>query len=364
MKFGIVLLSLLATSLAPSSSFFVPSPSISSSISSRLFSTPDVLVIGPSILQLVVAKHISQTTDHTPLIVAPQKTLDSYVKLINDKSGQILKDSLIGLPDLISEGGDVKPGTFKGVVFTAEEPVISGPVMKQIMEWEGFEDGFKAIICGPISTFVNKEKKANWMPILNNDRKEDEAWRTFTEAARSVDFGRGEGCFVRHGSLMGGGVDGDESLEELGLDEGVYKMSLEQYRDLRERAFDRYRLGGQVLSGDSLNPKPEDQSSKEKETIKSGEDREAFCATGGYPEIDRTNRHTLASSVCHILKNGVKGDFDVGEGGGRAEKEVTVLSKAVTKIPKEEEWARMFDSPGPAEWPKPEAGVSYSKSEA
>ncbi|GMH89363.1 hypothetical protein TL16_g11433 [Triparma laevis f. inornata] len=278
--FTTFLLALLTTTTT-SFTLFPPSPLSSTRRFTRLSASPDILLIGPSILQLVVAKHISQTTDMNPLIVAPQKTLDSYVKLVNDKSGEILKDALIGLPDLT----DSNKGTFKGVVFTSEEPVISGPVMKQIMEWEGFADGFKVVICGPISTFVNKEKKANWMPILNNDGKEEQAWRTFTEAARGVDFGRGEGCFVRHGSLMGGGVDGDDQLEELGLDEGVYKMSLEQYRDLRERAFDRYRLGGQVLSGDSLNPKPEDQAQKEKEVIKQGEDREAFCATGGYPEV-------------------------------------------------------------------------------
>ena len=54
---------------------------------------------------------------------------------------------------------------------------------------------------------------------------------------RAIDFGSYngcEGCFVRHGSLLGGGTDGANELDDLGLDEAAYKMSLEQYRDLRE----------------------------------------------------------------------------------------------------------------------------------
>lgn len=65
------------------------------------------------------------------------------------------------------------PGTFKGVVFTAEDPVLNGAILEKILSWKGFAPGFKCIVCAPISEFVNKEKKANWMPILNNDRKEE-----------------------------------------------------------------------------------------------------------------------------------------------------------------------------------------------
>lgn len=62
-------------------------------------------------------------------------------------------------------------------------------------------------------------------------------------------------------------------------------MSLEQYRDLRERGFDRHRLGAQVLPGDSINPKPTNQEKMEKEALKQwpGEFQEAFGILGAYP---------------------------------------------------------------------------------
>ena len=53
-------------------------------------------------------------------------------------------------------------------------------------------------------------------------------------------------------------------LEPLGINERCYKMSLEQYRDLRERSFDRYRLAAQILEGDAVNKKPDNQEEKEK----------------------------------------------------------------------------------------------------
>ena len=133
-------------------------------------------------------------------------------------------------------------------------------------------------------------------------------------------------------------------------------MSLEQYRDLRERAFDRYRLGAQVLLGDSLNRKSPSQSEREKRSGLKGEALEAFRASGGYPEQDRTCRHTLASAVKHVVKRGIKGDMSV-EREGKAGREVTVLSKCEQKLPTEEEWANMFDEEKEAEWPDPDKFV-------
>ena len=86
-----------------------PSSSSSPPSSTAIFAYPDVLVVGPSMLQLVVAKHLSQRSDFTPMVVAPQKTIDSYQKLVNDPSDQILKDALIGLPEEVrarEAGGD------------------------------------------------------------------------------------------------------------------------------------------------------------------------------------------------------------------------------------------------------------------
>lgn len=109
-----------------------------------------------------------------------------------------------------------------------------------------------------------------------------------------------------------------------------------------------------------MNRQPPDQKDKEKKFISKEEDREAFCASGGYPEQDRTNRHTLASLAVYILNNGVAGDFEVDK-GMKVEKEITVLSKCVSAIPGQEEWAQLISNPGPAQWPDPEKYVPQEK---
>lgn len=120
-------------------------------------------------------------------------------------------------------------------------------------------------------------------------------------------------------------------------------MSLEQYRDLKERAFDRYRLGAQVLEGDAINNKPKSQEQMEKDAFEKDEFREAFRILNGYPEEDRANRHTVAQAVVQAL---VRDD-------GTVPKQFSVLSKSVGAFPTEGEWDQMFSSPGPAVWPDP-----------
>ena len=127
-------------------------------------------------------------------------------------------------------------------------------------------------------------------------------------------------------------------------------MSLEQYRDMRERAFDRYKLAAQVLEGDAINSRPRNQDSKEKEALADlpGNVREMFPILDDYPEIDRTNRHTLASALVQIVQK--PADEEIAGVCGR---ECTILSKASSELPTPEEWEAMFASPGPAEWPDP-----------
>lgn len=120
-------------------------------------------------------------------------------------------------------------------------------------------------------------------------------------------------------------------------------MSLENYRDLKERSFDRYRTGAQILRGDAINAQPPNQEKMEKEAIKKGEFLEAFRAANGYPEIDRTNRHTIAQAVVQALMKPVDA----------VPKEFTVLSKCDARLPTEDEWDAMFSNPGPASWPDP-----------
>lgn len=123
------------------------------------------------------------------------------------------------------------------------------------------------------------------------------------------------------------------------------QMSLEQFRDLRERGFDRHRLGAQVLEGNNINGKPPNQEKMEKEGLKkySGEIQEAFGILGSYPEIDRANRHTVASAITAALLK--PADEDI------MPKEFTVLSKAEQQLPTSDEWYEMFANPGPASWP-------------
>ena len=123
-------------------------------------------------------------------------------------------------------------------------------------------------------------------------------------------------------------------------------MSLEQYRDLRERAFDRYRLAPQILEGNAINPKPSNQEKMEKEGLKKykGEVTEAFQILGGYPEQDRANRHSVAGAIVASMAKPV---------GEPAPKEMTVLSKAESEFPTTEEWDELFKNPGPARWPDP-----------
>lgn len=125
-----------------------------------------------------------------------------------------------------------------------------------------------------------------------------------------------------------------------------FQMSLEQYRDLRERGFDRHRLGAQVLLGNKLNMKPPNQEKMEKEGLKQwpGEFQEAYGILGGYPEIDRVNRHTLASGITAALLRPV---------GNPVPKEMTILSIAEQQLPDSDQWYEMFQNPKAASWPDP-----------
>jgi hypothetical protein len=123
-------------------------------------------------------------------------------------------------------------------------------------------------------------------------------------------------------------------------------MSLEQYRDMRERAFDRYKLGAQVLAGNQINPKPSNQETMEKTALKEypNEIREAFSILGDYPEIDRSNRHTVAAGIVQALQLTTPDECP---------KEMTILSKARSELPSPQEWRDMFANPSAASWPDP-----------
>lgn len=304
-----------------------------------------VLLVGPGFLQLNIAK-AAKAAGLRPIIVAPQQKIDSFAQYVND--AEIIRDATIGMAD----PGEPFYGEISGVVFCAEEAILPASIVSTILDWKDREvfspGGIKrTIACLPVSGKVNKEKGMGWMPVFNNDGKEKKVWAEFSKAYNSHPCMKndGQGSLVRFGSLLGGSVDGADELQAVGLDECVYKMSLENYRDLKERSFDRYRLGAQVIEGDTINAEPPNQKKMEKDAIKNGEYLEAFRAVGGYPEIDRSNRHTVAQGVVQTL---MRSTADVP-------KEFTILSKCVSSLPTEEEWNEVFENPSAASWPDPYA---------
>lgn len=333
--------------------------------SDRIEAGDPVLLVGPGFQQLVLAKHMARA-GLKPIVVAPQTKLDSFFRSFlktgdhEDHNGdedpegihqQIRADATIGMPEV----GDPYFGELKGVVFCAEEAVLPTEFVERVLDFtdqgvSAFADGksVRTICLLPVSNKQTKEKSNNWIPIFNMDRKKDDNWAKFETAFKnhpSFKDADGEASIVRFGSLLGGSTDGPPDLLDYGLDEGMYKMSLEQYRDMRERAFDRYKLAGQVLKGNTINSRPGDQEDKEKEALGKlpGNVREMFPILDGYPEIDRTNRHTLASGLVYALQQPVS----------VTGKESTILSKAYSEMPSSEEWATMFETPGPASWPDP-----------
>jgi len=305
-----------------------------------------VLLVGPGFLQLNIAKQC-KAAGIEPVIVAPQAKLDKFANYINDD--EIMASSSIGIPD--------EKNTIHGVVFCSEEAVFGPDLIQTVLEWEGCyatpdNKPLRAVACAPLSTRVNQDKSMGWMPIFNSDNREKAVWDAFVTRWKEHPISSSDvGTLVRFGSLLGGSTDGIDELKKYGLDERIYKMSLENYRDLKERSFDRFRLGAQILEGDAINVKPAKQDKLEREAIKNDEELETFRITGFYPEQDRTNRHTMAQAVVQTLlrpNKGVAGTPLVG-----VPKEFTVLSKSVQALPTQEEWDQMFENPGPAEWPLP-----------
>ena len=212
--------------------------------SDRLEQGDPVLLVGPGLTQLVLAKHLARA-GLKPIVVAPQTKLDSFFKNLlktgdadehngdEDIEGihkQIRDDSTIGMPEV----GEPYFGELKGVVFCAEEAVLPEEFIERVLDYfdqgqSAFADGFPArtICCLPVSNKQNVEKSNSWIPIFNMDRKRDENWKKFEKAFKShpsFKQGGGNASIVRFGSLFGGSTDGPPILMDYGLDEGVYKV--------------------------------------------------------------------------------------------------------------------------------------------
>ena len=307
-------------------------------------------LIGPGFLQLVVAKTM-KAAGLNPIIVAPQAKLDNFGQLVEDE--EMMAESTVGMPEV----GEPHFGKLAAVVFCAEDAVLPGTYIQRVLDYSdkgesAFVEGGlkKVILCAPVAGKKKEEKSMGWMPIFNDDKKKDKVWDELIDAfQKHPSYSKDEvGSVVRFGSLLGGSVDGPDCIKELGISEKMYKMSLEQYRDLKERGFDRYKLGAQVLEGNSINVIPPNQEKMEKEALK-GDDKEVFKVVSEYPEQDRTNRHTVAQAVVQAL---LRDD-------GTYPKEMTVLSKAMSQFPTDNEWDDLFSNPGPASWPDP---FSFDKS--
>lgn len=185
------------------------------------------MLIGPGFLQLVVAK-TCKAAGLRPLIVAPQKKLDTFSTLINDDD--IMKDGTIGMPEV----GEEQFGNIAAVVFCAEDAVLPSTIIGTVLDYQdqgqsAFVEGGlkKAIVCVPVSNKANDEKPAGWIPIFNNQDKSKKAWEGLAQAFEGhALYKEDKTNLVRFGSLFGGSTDGPEVLKEVGLDEGIYKVSL------------------------------------------------------------------------------------------------------------------------------------------
>ncbi len=191
-----------------------------------------VMLVGPGFLQLVVAKHLKRA-GLKPIIVAPQKKLDSFfANILLDK--EIEADATIGMP----ETGDPYFGELKGVVFCAEDAILPSDFVSRVLDFthEGksaFVDGApsRVICCLPVGGKVQKEKSNSWIPIFNNDRTIEMTWKNFEDKFKSHAVFKSEGgvgSIIRFGSLFGGSSDGPTFLKEdnLALEEGMYKVRL------------------------------------------------------------------------------------------------------------------------------------------
>jgi hypothetical protein len=202
-----------------------------------------ILLVGPGFLQLVLARHLAQA-GFKPIIVAPQKKLDSFFTNllkcgpggddIDDINKQLRDDSTIGMPEV----GDPYFGELKGVVFCAEEAVLPADFVTRVLDFtdqgrSAFAGGTptRVIGCLPVDGKVQKEKSNSWIPIFNTDKTQQDNWNAFRDALvahpcfAQQQNGSSVGSIVRFGSLLGGSYDGPAWLRDYGIDEGMYKVS-------------------------------------------------------------------------------------------------------------------------------------------
>jgi len=367
MKFSFALPALLciassASGFAPSSTFMGQTATSARTTTSRTPSRPTslqmalsegdrIMLIGPGFLQLNVAK-AAKAAGLRPMVIADKKKLETFRKYTNDDA--LMDDSTYGMPEV----GEPGFGEIKAVVFCSEEPILGPSIIPSVLDYmdkgksifngpNGAPD--RVVLCCPLTGGSGKMKSMTFMPIINTGKDDDKKWKSFVDAYKKHPIGSGPtSSIIRFGSLLGGGTDGPELLANLGVDESFYKMSLEQYRDLKERAFDRFRIGVQVLPGNTINPMPPNQEKLEKEGIPKEEWRESFRVLEGYPQEDRANRHSVAQAVVQSLMRDVDGTKP-----GTVPAEITVLSKSNQEFPTAQEWDDMFANPGPANWPDP-----------
>jgi hypothetical protein len=213
--------------------------SSSSSSSSSLQPGDPIMLVGPGFLQLVLARHLAQA-GFKPIVVAPQKKLDSFFTNLlktgagnNDLDGinvQIRDDATIGMPEV----GDPYFGQLKGVVFCAEEAVLPTEFVSRVLDFvdQGqsvFANGQpeRVICCLPVDGKVQKERSNSWIPIFNTDKTQQDNWNAFAKTYQEHPIfakNDGVGSIVRFGSLLGGSYDGPAWLKDYGLDEGMYKV--------------------------------------------------------------------------------------------------------------------------------------------
>ena len=227
MRFSSVLILFSLLEIVPTVTSFVPHihksqhPSTTWSRRPAALSPGDqVLLVGPGFLQLVLAK-TCKAAGLTPIIVTPTAKMEAFQSLVKDDSIMMT----IGMP----EEGEETFGTLAAVVFCAEDAVLPAGIVDRVLSYpsEAFVPGGlqKIVCCVPMSNKIQSEKSMGWMPIFNNDNKNDKMWDDFLKAYQQHPLSKtANASLVRFGSLLGGSVDGPECLREVGIDEKMYKV--------------------------------------------------------------------------------------------------------------------------------------------
>lgn len=276
-------------------------------------------MVGGSWTQLLIAKYLKRAGFNPVLVSSRKEFIGRY--LLDD---ELLEGALPGLPMTGAEA----------VIFSAEEPLFTETVVDEVFDkgiWSG-EGGvpLRAFLIAPASATIALPT-GPFAFLQGEQAKKLPAWQSTVRAFRANRKAAAAGAqVVRFGELFGGGNDSlAVDCSDIGLHPDIYKMTLEQFRELQDRSFDRLRLGANLLRGDAIRvPSPEELA---QEQALSDEEKQERKDKEGYPEIDRTCRHTLVDGLLAMLRRPAANLA-----------ECTVLSARGDRLPDDAAWSQLI----------------------